>query len=83
MKTAALMLLIMTAGPRLAQAQAPTWCFGLPCLQSPRLDFTAGKNYERAPEFRGEPVAMPPYKRVKPLERSPSRGSFLLLVRRP
>ena len=61
-------ILVMIASAAVAHAQAPRWCFGLPWVQSPRLDFTAGKDYVHAPEFRGEPVAVPPYKRVKPLE---------------
>ena len=52
----------------LAHAQAPGRCFGLPCLQSLPLDFTAGKDYEQAPVFRGDAAVVPPYKRVQPLE---------------
>ena len=68
MKGSVLVFLTMIAFAAIAPAQAPRGCFGLPCVQSPRLDFTAGKNYVHAPEFRGEPGAVPPYKRVQPLE---------------
>jgi len=67
MRRSLLALLIVTWGA-LAHAQAPRWCFGLPCVQSPRLDFTAGRDYEHAPVFRGEPIVVPPYKKVQPLE---------------
>jgi len=68
MKTAGLMFLMMIVSATLACAQVPRWCFGLPCLQSPRLDFTVGKDYEHAPVFRGERVVVPSYKTVPPLQ---------------
>lgn len=68
MKSAALMFLMMTVSATLASAQVPRWCFGLPCLQSPRLDFTVGKDYEHALVFRGDREVVPSYKSVQPLE---------------
>src|SRR5690242_13349036 len=65
MKTALILLLTIACA---ATAQGQRWCFGLPCVQSPRLDFTVGRDYQHAPVFRGEPVIVPPYRSVPPLE---------------
>jgi len=65
MKAAQILLLTISCA---ATAQAQRWCFGLPCVQSPRLDFTAGRDYQHAPVFHGEPVIVPPYRRVPQLE---------------
>ncbi len=57
-------ILIFSAG--LLHAQ--TWCFFSQCLESPNLAFTAGHDYEHAPEFRPSPVTLLPYEPVKPLD---------------
>ncbi len=48
--------------------EAQNWCFSSQCLETPNLAFTAGHDYERAPEFRSTPVTPPPYEPVRPLD---------------
>ncbi len=56
-------VLILTTG--LMQAQ--NWCFSSQCLETPNLAFTAGHDYEHAPEFPVSSTTPPAYHPVKPL----------------